>query len=322
MQDPPLLLHRLAQPRPERELRERVGRGVGEDDVAARPPVLALIHGCVGVLEEILAVRRVARVEADADARRDVQLGLTDHEGLAHDLGDARGHALGDLERVGAVDRVPVKVGEEQEELVAALPRDEIGLPSCRSQPLRRLAQQLVAGTVPQAVVDELEAVEVEEQHADRLPVPLRARERDLQELLEHRAVRQAGQRVVVREERDLLLCLLLLGDVDEEPAPVHRLPVRVVDQVGLVSDPDHAPGARVEAVLGAIGRAVGDRLLVQPEGPLAVVGMQGSDPQTLVRVPLFLGVAEDVLDLGADVVGRDQIVDAVHVGDRRDLLD
>src|SRR3990172_5713046 len=65
VQDPPLLLHRLAQPRPERELRERVGRGVGEDDVAARPPVLALIHGCVGVLEEILAVRRVARVEAD-----------------------------------------------------------------------------------------------------------------------------------------------------------------------------------------------------------------------------------------------------------------
>ena len=42
--------------------------------------------------------------------------------------------------------------------------------------------------------------------------VPAGAREREVQQFLEHRAVRQTGQLVVVREERDLLLGFLALA--------------------------------------------------------------------------------------------------------------
>ena len=59
-----------------------------------------------------------------------------------------------------------------------------------------------------EGVVHELEVVEIQEQHPDAEVVPASAGERDLEHLLEHRPVRQAGELVVVREERDLLLGL------------------------------------------------------------------------------------------------------------------
>ena len=56
------------------------------------------------------------------------------------------------------------------------------------------------------------------------------ARDRELEELLEHRATRQARELVVVGEERDLLLALLHLGDVDHHARGEDRDAALVAD--------------------------------------------------------------------------------------------
>ena len=67
-------------------------------------------------------------------------------------------------------------------------------------QPCRNAGQHLVAHVVAQAVVDGLEAVQVEKQHGHQLPGALRVRDRLLQPVLQQIAVRQGGECVVVRE--------------------------------------------------------------------------------------------------------------------------
>ena len=68
------------------------------------------------------------------------------------------------------------------------------------AQPPAERRQQLVADRMAERVVDDLEAVEVEEQHAPALPSPARAaRARCCEPVVEQRAVGQAGQRVVGR---------------------------------------------------------------------------------------------------------------------------
>ena len=52
--------------------------------------------------------------------------------------------------------------------------------------------------------------------HADAQVVAAGARDRQSQHLLEQHPVRQAGELVVVGEERDLLLGLLAFGDVED----------------------------------------------------------------------------------------------------------
>ena len=75
-----------------------------------------------------------------------------------------------------------------------------------RPEPGRHLDQQVVADDVAEAVVDELEAVEVDEADGDVRAVAIGAAEGDLEMLAEEHPVREPGQRVVVGEERELLL--------------------------------------------------------------------------------------------------------------------
>ncbi len=79
---------------------------------------------------------------------------------------------------------------------------------------MRRGEQDLVARVVPVGVVDRLEAVEVEEEHAE-LPHAPAPGERRLEAPGEQPAVRQARQWVVGRLVGDELLGRLASGDVD-----------------------------------------------------------------------------------------------------------
>ena len=63
--------------------------------------------------------------------------------------------------------RLVVDADAEHGELVAAEPRDQILLAHGAAQALGDLDQQPVAGLVAEAVVDDLEVVEVEEEHGD-----------------------------------------------------------------------------------------------------------------------------------------------------------
>ena len=83
-----------------------------------------------------------------------------DREGL----GEGGGDAVGDRHRL-------VLVGEavdQDAELVAAEAGDDVAGAQVGAQPRRHRAQQLVAGVVAEAVVDQLEVVEVEEEDPDR----------------------------------------------------------------------------------------------------------------------------------------------------------
>ena len=79
-------------------------------------------------------------------------------------------------------------------------------------QPLADLAEHEVAGRVAERVVDRLEVVEVHEQHRHRAAVARLALERVFDAVLEQRAVREPGDRVVERLVRELLLERLALA--------------------------------------------------------------------------------------------------------------
>ena len=123
-------------------------------------------------------------------------------------------HALaGHLDAVLEVVQQPLRDGhrvdlaaravEQQRELVAAEPGGGVALAQAAAQPVGHRAQQLVAGVVAVAVVDRLELVDVEQQHADARAAAL---ERVLEPVVEERAVRELGERVVERLALELLL--------------------------------------------------------------------------------------------------------------------
>ena len=130
-------------------------------------------------------------------------------------------------------------VAAHDRELVAAEAREPVAGAQHAVEAARRSREQLVAGLVAEAVVHDLEVIEVEEHEADARVVGARG-ERVLQPLDEHHAVRQLGQRIVTGAVRELGLDAAVLahvvrgtdelladavgadhrGDVDRDPAP------------------------------------------------------------------------------------------------------
>ena len=165
-----LALEGAAQAAGHRELGERVVALDRVDEVAVAAVVLRLVHRRVGVLEQGLGVRRVERVEADADGRAHEDLDVGDDEGLTQRAADPAGDGLGGV--AGAFE-VELAVGasgsgDEEEELVAAVARDDLFRAGRTAQACRDRCEKLVAGLVAEAVVDELEVVEVDEEDGER----------------------------------------------------------------------------------------------------------------------------------------------------------
>ena len=323
VQDPLRPIHGLAQPRHVGELRLRIGGAPRGHHVTGGPGLLRLTHRRLGVVQQVRGVRRVLRVEADADAHAHVQLRAVHLERIAQHLVDPLRDGLGaDQRGVELPGAVTFQVGEQQQELIAALARHQIGLARRDAEPVRQLREEGVAVVVTKRVVHQREVVHVHVHDGDRPVVAARAGDRQLQELLEHRPVRQAGEVVVVSEERDLLLRALALGDVHHHALRMQGLSPLVPDQDGLVPEPDHASVLGDHAVLHREGLAGLVVALVLREGPLAIVRMQHPRPHVLIGNPLLRRVAQDRLDLRADVEGRRVLTKHVDVGDRRQLLD
>ena len=99
-------------------------------------------------------------------------------------------------------------------EFVTAEAGHHVDLAHTGGKPFRHRAQHLVARIVAKAVVDVLEAVQVEEQDGQHLAAALGPLQRLVERLAEQAAVRQFGELVVVGEETGALFLLLALGDV------------------------------------------------------------------------------------------------------------
>ena len=106
-----------------------------------------------------------------------------------------RDHAFGDLSRgLGIAD-----VAQQHGELIAAETRDRVALFRARLEPMRDDRQQLIARAVAERVVDPFEMIEIDvHERAAREPGGGR-RELLREPVAEQRAIRQLGERIVVR---------------------------------------------------------------------------------------------------------------------------
>ena len=262
----------------------------------SRPASFAAYMAASAPESSSCTVARSSSTRAMPTLTRQVHLAAIHHQRqVAHRLEQRVGGGLG-----------PHRVGTRQQrsELVAAQPRqDAPGAQGPLRQPGHGL-QRLVACPVAEAVVDQLEVVEVEDQHR-----PVRtagAGQVRRQALLEAAAVDQAGDRVVVGEVAQLGLEALSLGYVARHARDAG-------DGAGGVED--RRRGQRhVDPAVAAPqrdGLAPGHPLarphpLERAAEGLAGLGLQGDQrdgpPQRLVA-----GVAEQ--PLGAGVPGLDPAV-------------
>ena len=138
---------------------------VGVEELVAGPaPVLGHVHGDVGVAEQVLGSLTRAG-HGDANAGRHEQVSAQQREGRPEGLSDAIGDGDGARRVRDAVD--------EHEELVASHPGHRVARTKAVLDAAGHVDEELVARLVPEAVVHDLEAVEVEEQdrHRPRFPV-------------------------------------------------------------------------------------------------------------------------------------------------------
>ena len=115
----------------------------------------------------------------------------------------------------------------DDDEFVAAHPRNGVGLAHEAAQAVRHDLQQLVACRMAERVVHRLKLVEVEMVNRHHL-LALEPAQRLLQPLVQQYPVGQIGQRVMVGHMLDLDLGLALLGDVfvGGDPAAARHRPV------------------------------------------------------------------------------------------------
>src|SRR5690349_6286186 len=128
--------------------------------------------------------------ERDADARGREYLRLPDRHRCAQCRMEPLGHAC-------SVTRL-AHFFEEQRELVATEARQSVHGAEAGAEPARRLDEQLVAGEVAERVVHDLEMIEVDEEHRERIArITARALGGVAQPFDETRTVRQSGEPVV-----------------------------------------------------------------------------------------------------------------------------
>ena len=177
-----------------------------EEPVGAAAVGLGAVHRKVGAFQQLVEIGTVMRRQSDADT------------GVAGDMVPEALIRLADrivdpLDQLHGVARSG-NAGLDDGEFVAAEPGHEIGVPHAVAQAARDGLEQFVADGMAERIVDALELVDVDIEHRELLAAPLDALKLALEPLAEQHAVRQIGQRVVMRQMRDLPLGAPALGNV------------------------------------------------------------------------------------------------------------
>src|SRR5579859_5269928 len=165
-----------------------------------------VVHRDVRVLHQRLLVLAVVRVDADADAGRDVELPATDVEG-AGNVGQDLARHLGNMS--GRAD-----LRQQDNELITPEAGYRVALAHAVPEPLPDFAQHRVASIVPERVINVLEAIKIDEQHGQPLVVATYAGDLVIEDQAETGAVRQRGEIVVVGKILDARLGDLGCGHV------------------------------------------------------------------------------------------------------------
>jgi hypothetical protein len=176
---------------------------------------LGLVHGQIRVVEHLLRLHGSAAGEGDPDARRDQDVASL-HDERALDLrGDPLGQRGGGVEIGGVL--------QQQRELVSAQARDGVLRAQARGQAMADFHQKPVADLLAERVVQDLETVQIEEEHRQVGAGPLRAGQGVGEAVHEEGPVGQPGQGVaegladeLVQPARKLVDLLRLLLDGGE----------------------------------------------------------------------------------------------------------
>ena len=215
------VLERLPQPALQHQpLERRRVHVVGVELVVVAALLLRARQRVVGVLDQRVGVVAVVREQRDADAGAGGQLVRVDLQRRPQRLQHLLRHPRRGLGPVGAE--------QQQHELVAAEPGHGVALAQGLHEAVGDALDDLVAGLQAQEIVDQLEAVEIDQHHGQQLSRPLRPLDRLRQPVVEQQAVGQPGQRVVVGEAAQRLLGLAPPGQVahhqhDHLPAALQR---------------------------------------------------------------------------------------------------
>ncbi len=213
---------------------------------------------------------------------------------------------------------------DQDRELVAAQAGDHVLRAHRGHDALGHLHQQLVAGGVADAVVDQLEPVQVQEQHREGHAVAqLRALDRAGHAVEQVGAVGQPGEGVVQGLVGEALLGAHALADLGDQ---------LLVGRLQFGGALDHAPlqfcVRRAQALLRtlagqAIADVVGDEgqqaLVVRGEADVSGVALHRDHPHHLaVAMQRHAQPAEGLVAVFVDVVTARQRVDPVAVGEHR----
>ena len=204
------------------QLRRALAHGGVEQHGPRATLRLGPVHGRVRVEHQVLGPRVSRRRERGTDARGGEHLVARDGERLGGDLVDAVGDHRGVVRLAHVV--------EQDGELVASLARQRIALAQAGVQARGHLDEKLVARGMAQTVVHRLEAVQVEEEHREAVPLaPAGPREGALHQVEEQRPVGQPCERIVEGVVQHAVGDRLALRDVHQRAGEADRLAAAVL---------------------------------------------------------------------------------------------
>ncbi|MNF45226.1 hypothetical protein D3C84_263540 [compost metagenome] len=209
-----LLLHGLDQPLLQGHPLPHLGHHLGGvEQMAVAAPALGLMHGIVRRTDEAVRGQAMIRVEGDAYAGGEPYP-------LRSYVGRIVEPVLQPLDQPLQVLGLP-DIRQQHQKLVCAEPGGEIPRAQAVADALRQQLEQQIPGAVPQVVVDQLEAVEIDEQQGEGLLVQAGRLYLKFEPLLQQVAVAKIGEGVVIGEvvEPGLRLveplCVLAAGLLD-----------------------------------------------------------------------------------------------------------
>ncbi len=171
-------------------------------------------------------------------------------------------------------------------ELVTARAGDSVGSAESLLEPARHLDQDAIAAFVPDTVIDNLERIEVAEQHGHDVLRPGGARERDGEAIHDEQSIRETGERVVQAQVDQLGFRRFPFGHVSsigDDSSHCRVLEAVRVDRLEPAPHPALAADAQLRGRLRDVGRE-------QPRD-LTISNLQidGMDELALVRAFEFI---------------------------------
>ena len=212
VQEELVALERMPQVALDLQPRQRLGvhRAI-EHLVSSATGVLGAVHRDVGAAQDVFRLFTGAGAQRHANARGCCVLVAADRERYLQRFLDA----FGDHGRVAHVDD-PL---QQDRELVTTQPRHDVAAAYTGFETARDGYEHFVADVMAHRVVDQLEAIDVEEEDGEQSVLSAaRAMRGVRQPPHEERSVGQVGQRVVHRLVPQALLALLAIGKSLAQP--------------------------------------------------------------------------------------------------------